>query len=273
MAKFAAIQMTTGFEVAKNLQTAKRLIHSAVEAGAKCVILPEYFSVMGSDEQAKLNAKEPLGTGAVQGFLSETAKEYGIWLIGGTIPLETHEPKKVYGALLIYNENGERVGHYHKIHLFDVGVPGTDEAYAESGYSVPGDKPLVIDSPFGRLGFAVCYDIRFPEQFREMMKQGVEVLIVPAAFTVPTGKAHWEVLLRARAIENLCYLVASAQTGTHESGRQTYGHSMIVNPWGEIINQLPDGEGTVVADIDLDALKKIRRTFPALAHPRLLSPK
>lgn len=271
MAKFAAIQMTTGFDVGENLLKAKKLIQSASDAGAKCVVLPEYFSVMGVDEQSKLQTKEPLGSGPVQTFLSEIAKEFGIWLVGGTIPLETHEPDKVSGALLIFNDEGKRVGHYNKVHLFDVGVPGTEEAYAESGYCIPGNEPLVIDSPFGRLGFAVCYDIRFPEQFRAMMQQGAEILIVPAAFTVPTGKAHWEVLMRARAVENLCYLVASAQTGTHESGRQTHGHSMIVDPWGAIIEQLPEGEGVVMADIDITTLNDIRSTFPALEHPRLLN--
>lgn len=224
---------------------------------------------MGLAESDKVKIREPDGKGQIQEFLSRQAARHGVWLVGGTIPLESHDPGKVRAACLVFDDKGHRAARFDKLHLFDVHLMESGEEYAESETIEPGERLTVIDTPFGRLGLAVCYDLRFPELFRAMMEQGMEILALPSAFTAITGKAHWEVLVRARAVENLCYVVAAAQGGYHASGRETYGHSMIVDPWGVVLSELPRGAGVVTAEVNLERLTTTRRTFPALEHRRL----
>ena len=268
MSKCAAIQMASSPSVRANLLEADKLIAEAANAGAKLVALPENFAIMGMDEFDKVKQKEALGVGVIQDFLSHTAKKYGVWIVAGTIPIAAEDETKIRAACLIYNDVGVCVARYDKIHLFDVCLPETGENYLESTAIEAGDKPLVIDTPFGKLGIAICYDLRFPELFRDMSDAGVEIVVVPAAFTAETGAAHWEVLLRARAIENLCYIIAPAQGGFHRNGRKTYGHSMIVDPWGIVLDCYKTGGGFVSAEIDLERIEKIRSTFPVLKHRR-----
>ncbi|MFW5443392.1 MAG: carbon-nitrogen hydrolase family protein [Methylococcaceae bacterium] len=264
----AAIQMASSPNVASNLLEAEKLIAEAVQAGVKLVALPENFALMGMHELDKVKVREPDGNGSIQTFLSETAKKHAVWIVAGTVPLVADNDKKVRAACLIYNDKGQRVARYDKVHLFDVSVPGTDEEYRESDSIEDGDEPLVIDTPFGRLGIAVCYDLRFPEFFRKMSEQGLDIVVVPSAFTEKTGAAHWEVLLRARAIENLCYVIAPNQGGFHVNGRQTFGHSMIIDPWGGVLDCHKTGAGFVSAEIDLERLEKVRASFPVLDHRR-----
>lgn len=268
MTKCAAIQMASSPSVRANLLEADKLIGEAAKAGAKLVALPENFAIMGMDEFDKVKQKEYLGVGIIQDFLSNTAKKYGLWIVAGTIPIATTDENKIRAACLIYNDAGKCVARYDKIHLFDVRLPETGEEYLESTAIEAGDKPLVVETPFGNLGVAICYDLRFPELFRDMADSGVEIIVVPAAFTAETGAAHWEVLLRARAIENLCYIIAPAQGGFHLNGRKTHGHSMIIDPWGVVLDCYKTGGGFVSADIDKDRIEKIRSTFPVLEHRR-----
>jgi nitrilase len=223
---------------------------------------------MGKTEKDKLEIAETEGSGPIQEFLARTAEKFKVWIIGGTMPMRASEGK-VRAAALVFNDLGQRVGRYDKIHLFDVNVPGTDEYYRESHTIEPGERGVVLDTPFGRLGVTVCYDLRFPELFRQMADTGMDILAVPSAFTAQTGAAHWELLVRARAVENLCYTIAANQGGFHVNGRETYGHSMIVDPWGKILATLPTGSGVVCAEIDSDRLQKVRAAFPALQHRRL----
>ena len=264
----AAIQMVSSGNVAENLAQADKQIAAAAQAGAKLVVLPENFPLMGENLSDKLIHREAEGQGPIQNFLAETAKKYSVWIIAGTIPLIGDADNKVRAACLLYNDQGQQLARYDKIHLFDVDVPGTTEVYRESDSIEAGQTPLVFETPFGKIGFAVCYDLRFPEMFRAMHAQGVEILIFPAAFTAQTGAAHWEVLLRARAIENLCYVIAPNQGGTHSNGRQTFGHSMIIDPWGQILDCHKSGPGFASANIDLDKLHNIRLKFPVLQHRR-----
>ena len=268
MSKCAAIQMASSPNVGSNLLEAGKLIAEAAKSGAKLIALPENFAIMGVHELDKVKVREADGVGPIQEFLSQTAKKYAVWLVAGTVPLEANADNKVRAACLIYDDKGERVARYDKIHLFDVSVPDTNEEYRESDSIEDGDEPIVIDTPFGRLGIAVCYDLRFPEHFRKMQEQNVETVIVPSAFTAETGAAHWEVLLRARAIENLCYIIAPNQGGFHLNGRKTFGHSMIVDPWGVILDCYKTGAGFVNAEIDLQQLRKVRASFPVLGHRR-----
>ena len=224
---------------------------------------------MGMDEYDKVKNREADGKGVIQEFLAEQASRHGIWLVGGAIPLAGHEADKVNAACLVFDDKGERVARYDKIHLFDVTLPEISENYTESETIEPGQEVVVIDTPFGKLGLAVCYDLRFPELFRQMLQEGVEIIALPSSFTAITGKAHWETLVRARAIENLSYVIASAQGGYHANGRETYGHSMIVDPWGLMLDHLSQGSGVVVANIDLERLRDIRRSFPALEHRKI----
>ncbi|GAW85244.1 nitrilase [Bathymodiolus platifrons methanotrophic gill symbiont] len=271
MSKCAAIQMASSPNISSNLIEAERLIADASNAGAKLVALPENFALMGQHEHDKIEQKEQDGSGPIQDFLANTAKKYAVWIVAGTLPLaDPNNANKVMAACLIYNELGERVTRYDKIHLFDVHVPGSDEVYRESDSISKGNVPLVIDSPFGKLGIAVCYDLRFPELFRTLQEQGMEVLIIPSAFTQKTGAAHWELLLRARAVENLCYVIAPNQGGFHVNGRQTYGHSMIIDPWGTVLNSQKTNAGFVEADIDLARLHKTRTSFPVLQHRQIV---
>lgn len=267
--RVAAIQMASGPNVNANLLEAGRLIAQAVADGAGMVVLPENFAIMGMNEQEKIGVRELDGVGPIQDFLAQQAKKHSVWIVGGTIPMAATVANKVLAACLIFNDAGERVAHYDKVHLFDVSLDGGSEKYTESETIEHGENIVVIDSPFGRMGVAVCYDLRFPEMFRNMLDQGMELLVLPAAFTAVTGKAHWEVLVRARAIENLCYVVAAAQGGFHVNGRETHGDSMVVNPWGVVIDRLQRGSGMVIADIDREQLASIRRSLPAISHRRI----
>lgn len=269
MAKIAAIQMASGPNVNANLIEAGRLIAMAVDAGANLVVLPENFALMGLSELDKVKVREQDGSGPIQDFLSEQASKHSVWLVGGTIPLVAEDKGKVRGSCLLINDAGERVARYDKIHLFDVNLPQSGENYNESETIESGNNVIVVDTPFGRLGLAVCYDLRFPELFRKMVDQGAQIIALPSAFTAITGNAHWEVLVRARAIENLCYMVASAQGGYHVSGRETFGDSMIVNPWGAVVDRLEHGSGFVIAEPDLDYLESTRRNFPVLEHRKM----
>ena len=266
---FAAIQMASSPKVSANLLEAGRLIQTAAQQGAKLVVLPENFALMGLKETDKLEIAESDGVGPIQDFLSKTAKTEKVWLIGGTLPIRAGSGK-VRASCLVFNDKGQRVGRYDKIHLFDVNVPGSDERYEESATIEPGEDPLVLETPFGRLGLSVCYDVRFPELYRRLTRAGMDVLAVPSAFTARTGSAHWEVLVRARAIENLCYVIAPNQGGFHKNGRETFGHSMIVDPWGAVLSSLSQGAGVITAEFDPERLKKVRAAFPALDHTRLL---
>ncbi len=267
----ACVQMNSGPDLAANLQAAKRAIAESAAYGAHLVLLPENFAFFGLSERDKLAVMEIEGEGPIQEFLAETAKSFGLWLIGGSVPLRSQVQEKAHAACLIYGPDGARKGRYDKIHLFDVDLPGTSESYRESETVASGNQPLLLDTPLGKLGVAICYDLRFPELIRYLSSQGLEILLVPAAFTARTGAAHWEVLLRARAIENQCYVLAAAQTGTHANGRQTYGHSMIIDPWGEVIAQLGKDPGVCVARLERRVLQKVRRAFPALSHRKLFS--
>lgn len=269
MVKVAAIQMASGPNVSANLNEANRLIAKAAEAGARLVVLPENFAIMGMSEHDKVEVREQDGQGQIQYFLSKQAARHGVWIVGGTIPLVADDDNKVRGACLLLDDKGNRVARYDKIHLFDVHVPESGEHYNESETLESGSEAVVADTPFGRVGLAVCYDLRFPELFRKLVDQGAQIIAMPSAFTAITGNAHWEVLVRARAIENLCYMVASAQGGYHVNGRETYGNSMIVNPWGVVMDRLNHGAGYVIADLDMDYLKSTRRNFPVLEHRKM----
>ncbi|HEB58707.1 MAG TPA: carbon-nitrogen hydrolase family protein [Gammaproteobacteria bacterium] len=269
MKRAAAIQMASGPNVGANLTEAGRLISRAVEAGAGLVVLPENFALMGMKEEDKVAIREKEGEGPIQQFLAEQAARHGIWLVGGTVPLEAGDAGHIRAACLVYDEEGKQRARYDKIHLFDVQLEENGETYNESATIEPGNEVVVVDTPFGCLGLAVCYDLRFPELFRQLANKGVEIIALPSAFTALTGRAHWESLVRARAIENVAYVVAAGQGGYHVNGRETHGDSMIVDPWGQVLDRLPRGSGLVVADIDLDKVSQTRRSFPVLEHRRI----
>jgi predicted amidohydrolase len=269
MGKVAAIQMTSSHIVADNLAAAGGLLREAKDLGCDIACLPENFSFIGLRDADKLQIAEPDGEGAVQSFLSDSARELKMWILGGTIVLRGDTDRRVANSSLLIDAAGKRVARYDKIHLFDVTIPGRDEQYRESTHVTPGRDLVIADTPVGKLGLSVCYDMRFPELYRELVSQGAEWLAMPAAFTVPTGRAHWETLLRARAIENLCYVVAPAQTGTHTSGRETYGDSIIVDYWGQVLSRLAKGTGVITADIDLAKEAETRARFPALDNRQL----
>ena len=264
--KVAAIQMTSGPEVAQNLEQARALLEEAAERGARLAALPENFCFMGLKDADKRAVAEADGHGPVQDFLAATARRLQMWIVGGTIPLAAGADGRVAAASLVYDGNGVRVARYDKIHLFDVDLPGRAESYRESAHVTPGSRAALLDTPVGRLGLSVCYDVRFPELYRYLSAQGAQLLAVPSAFTAPTGRAHWETLLRARAIENLAGLIAPAQWGVHPSGRETFGDSMIIDHWGKVLARMPAGTGCVVADIDPAARMNARTRFPALEH-------
>ena len=270
MATAACIQMASGTNVGANLLEAERLIGMAVDKGARLIVLPENFAMMGKEESDKIAVREANDAGPIQEFLSQQAAKHAIWLVGGTVPMVAESDNKIRAACLLYDDQGKLAARYDKIHLFDVSVMDSDESYTESETIESGDQVIVVDTPFGKLGLAVCYDLRFPELFRTMLDQGMEILAIPSAFTAITGKAHWETLVRARAIENLCYVLAAGQGGYHVNGRETYGHSMIVDPWGQVMNELANGSGLVCAGMDLERLHNIRRTFPCLEHRNIV---
>jgi deaminated glutathione amidase len=273
MGKVAAIQMTSNHVVADNLAAAGKLLREAKDLGCDIACLPENFSFIGLRDADKLQVAEADGEGPVQSFLSAAARDLNLWILGGTIVIRGGGDRRVANTSLLIDAAGKRVARYDKIHLFDVTIPGRDEQYRESTHVAPGSDMVIADTPVGKLGMSVCYDMRFPELYRELVSRGAEWLAMPAAFTVPTGRAHWETLLRARAIENLCYVVAPAQSGTHSSGRETYGDSLIVDYWGQILSRLAKGAGVVTAEFDLAKQAETRARFPALDNRRLGLPK
>jgi len=269
MGTVAAIQMTSSHVVADNLAAAGKLLREAKDLGCDIACLPENFAFIGLRDADKLQVAEADGEGAVQSFLSTAARDLKMWILGGTIVIRGGDGRRVANTSLLIDAAGKRVARYDKIHLFDVTIPGRDEQYRESTHVAPGSDMVIADTPVGKLGLSVCYDMRFPELYRELVSRGAEWLAMPAAFTVPTGRAHWETLLRARAIENLCYVVAPAQSGTHSSGRETYGDSLIVDYWGQILSRLAKGPGVITAEIDLVKQAETRARFPALDNRRL----
>ncbi len=260
--KVAAIQMASGPYVAANLSEAERLIEIAANQGARLVVLPEYFAIMGLKETDKVAVREEEGKGPIQSFLAKMAKKHKIWLVGGSIPLVSNFPNKVRNSCLVFDDKGQLAARYDKIHLF--GLDLGNEHYHEEKTIESGDAIKVVDTPFGRIGLSICYDLRFPELYRAM--KDVNIIVVPAAFTETTGRAHWETLIRARAIENLSYVIASAQGGYHLSGRETHGNSMIVDPWGVILDRLPRGSGVVISTINPQYQASLRNSLPALKH-------
>ena len=260
--RIAAVQMASGPNIEGNLNEAARLIAMAVEQGARLVALPEYFAIMGLRDHDKVALREKEGKGPIQEFLSATAKRHKIWLVGGSVPLESSVANKVRNSCMVYDDKGRLAARYDKIHLF--GFEMGSERYSEERTIEPGKNVVTVDTPFGRLGLSVCYDLRFPELYRAM--KDVDIILVPSAFTETTGKAHWETLIRARAIENLAYVLAPAQGGYHVNGRETHGDSMIVDPWGVVLDRLPRGSGVVVAGVNLTHLKRLRLSLPALTH-------
>jgi nitrilase len=260
--KIAGIQMASGPQVSANLSEAERLIEVAAAQGAKLVALPEYFAIMGLKDTDKVKVSEKEGNGQIQRFLAKMAKKHQIWLIGGSVPLETDNPRKIRNTCLVFDPTGKQAARYDKIHLFNLDLG--NEHYHEDDTIQAGDKVVVLDTPLGRIGLSICYDLRFPELYRAMGE--VDLIVVPSAFTDTTGKAHWETLVRARAIENQCYVLAPAQGGYHLSGRETHGNSMIVDPWGVVLDRLPRGSGVVIAGINPAYQESLRKSLPALKH-------
>ena len=265
MSTVAAIQMISSPSVADNIDSARRLIGQAADAGAQLVTLPEYWAIMGQHDSDKVALAEQPGQGTIQDFMAGMARQHGIWLIGGTLPLVSDEAGKVLNTTLVYDPQGQPAGRYDKIHLF--GFSKGSETYDEARSIVPGSAVASFEAPFGRVGLSICYDLRFPELYRAMGT--CALIVVPAAFTYTTGLAHWEVLLRARAIENQCYVLAAAQGGRHANGRRTWGHSMLIDPWGHVKAELAEGEGVVRGDIDTGYLAGVRESLPALKHRKL----
>jgi deaminated glutathione amidase len=265
--KIAAVQMVSSPDWPANRDAAARLVGQAAAAGAQLVLLPEYFCVLGRRDTDKLALAEAPGQGPIQAFLAALAQEHALWLVGGTLPVRVPGQDSVLNRCAVFDPDGKPAGHYDKIHLFafDNGRESYDEARTLSA----GIEPVAVQAGTLRVGLSICYDLRFPELYRGLMQPPCELVCVPAAFTHTTGQAHWEVLLRARAIENQCYVLASAQGGTHPNGRRTWGHSMVVDPWGEVLDVLEEGEGFVMADLDLARLAEVRLQLPALRHRRL----
>jgi nitrilase len=261
--------MVSSADVGRNLEEARRLLREARACEAVIAALPENFAFMGLAEDDKFAIAEEPGGGPIQSFLASTARELGLWIVAGTLPLRVPGEPRLAAACLVFDAQGRQAARYDKIHLFDVAIPGREERYQESASMRPGETPVCVDTPAGRLGLAVCYDLRFPELFRQLLAMGAEWYCLPSAFTAPTGRAHWEVLLRARAIENLCHVVAPAQSGFHANGRETHGDSMIVDCWGRVLARLPRGSGVVSAEIDLVRQREVRQNFPSIDHRRL----
>jgi len=262
----AAVQMTSVASVARNLETARRLLEQAREGGACLAVLPENFSFMGRGEAERRDVVEAHGDGPVQRAVATAARELGLWIVAGTQPIAVPGEARPANACIVYDAGGRQVARYDKIHLFDVDLPDGREGYRESTNAVPGAQSVTVDTPAGRLGLTVCYDLRFPELYRRLVSEGAEIFSVPSAFTGPTGRAHWEVLLRARAIEDLSFVIAAAQTGIHDNGRETYGDSLIADYWGRVLKRLPRGSGVVLAALDRERQLATRQSFPALDH-------
>lgn len=269
--RVAAIQMNSGADVEHNLQVAGALLDAAAQDGCKLAVLPENFALMPERGRDKVKHAETPANGPIQAFLAECSQRNGIWIIGGSMPLESPEldAGRVFGACPVYDSSGTQRAIYRKIHLFDVDLADASQSYRESRSMFPGDDVVSVDTPAGRIGLSICYDLRFPELYRRLIEAGACLFTVPAAFTVPTGEAHWHTLLRARAIENLAYVVAAGQYGEHPDRRSTYGHSLIIDPWGRILAEQAAGDGFIAADIDLAQQQKLRNDFPALRNRRL----
>ena len=269
MSCVAAIQMVSGSDIDRNLRVAERLIHEAVQAGARLVLLPENFALFESKLLFQLAAEEAK-TGRINGWLSELAKSLQVWLFAGSFPVlsETLKSQKVRSALLVYNPSGEAVGRYDKRHLFDVDVCDGQGSYRESAVIEPGHELIVVDTEVGRVGLSICYDLRFPDHFWQLRELGAEIIVVPSAFTKVTGNAHWEVLLRARAIETQCFILGANQGGVHSPTRETAGGSMVVDPWGVVLSRCGTGEGVVLTELDFELLRKVRQQMPVLKHRR-----
>jgi nitrilase len=267
--RVAALQMCSSENVANNLITAQQLLAEAKAQGAALAVLPENFALMGLEENDKLAIAENFGDGPIQKFLSDSAHQHNMWIVAGTIPLRTKEANKVYAACLMFDPQGKCVARYDKIHLFDVKVPNSNYSYQESAFIAAGSDVVTLATPLANIGLSICYDLRFPELYRSQSAKGCELLCIPSAFTEKTGRAHWEILLRARAIENFSFIVASNQTGTHSNGRKTFGHSMIIDPWGTIIAEIKEGIGVITAEVDLNFLESVRAEFPSIKHRRL----
>ena len=265
-ARIAAVQMASGPSVDANLKEAERLIEMAAQQGAQLVALPEYFPILGMNERDKVKVREEQGYGPIQDFLARTARRLGIWIIGGSVPLVSSVPDKVRNSCLVYDDAGKLVARYDKIHLF--GFEMGSESYSEPRTIEPGRDIVVVESPFGRIGLSICYDLRFPELYRSM--KNVDLIVAPSAFTETTGRAHWEILIRARAVENLAYVLAPAQGGYHPNGRETHGDSMLVDPWGVIVDRLPRGSGIVIGSMDREHTARLRQSLPALTHRTLM---
>ncbi len=270
--RVAAIQMNSQADVDGNLQLAGGLLANAAEDGCSLAVLPENFALMPRKSRDKARHAEAPGAGPIQSFLAEAARQHGMWIVGGSIPLESPESDRVYGACPVYDSTGEQRALYRKIHLFDVKLPDREESYQESYSMYPGDETATVATPFGTIGLTICYDLRFPELYRRLVDNGATVFTVPAAFTTVTGKAHWQTLLRTRAIENLAYVIAPGQYGEHPDRRSTYGHSMVIDPWGRPLAELAAGNGHVAADFDPELPGKLRSEFPALANRRIGKP-
>ncbi len=264
----AAIQMNSGADVDANLRLADELLSAAADDGCGIAVLPENFALMPARPRDKARHAEEPGAGPIQTFLAEAATRYGMWLVAGSMPLVSPETERVFGACPVYDTDGQCRALYRKIHLFDVKLPDRDESYCESYSMYPGEDLVAVDTPIGRIGLTICYDLRFPEMFRRLVDDGAVAFTVPAAFTQTTGAAHWHTLLRTRAIENLAYVIAPGQYGSHPDNRSTFGHSMIVDPWGRVLAEQAHGNCHVAADIDPDMPARLRSEFPALANRR-----
>ena len=269
--KTAAVQMISSPDWAENRDTAARLVAQAAAAGAQLVALPEYFCLMGRRDTDKLALAEGAGSGPIQTFIAEIARRHGIWLVGGTLPIQaggaSTESSRVLNRCVVYGPDGSAAGHYDKVHLF--AFDNGRESYDEGRTLRAGTQPVAVQAGALRVGLSICYDLRFPELYRALMTPPCDLIVVPSAFTHTTGQAHWEVLLRARAIENQCYVLAPAQGGLHVNGRRTWGHSMLVDPWGIVVDMLDEGEGFVIGDVAAQRLAEVRSQLPALAHRRL----
>lgn len=270
MSRIAVVQMCSGEDPGANLARAAGLLRQAADQGAALAVLPENFALMSRDAERKRaeHAERP-GAGPWQDFAAEQAQRLGMWIVAGTIPMQADDPRRPASACCLFDGSGTQVARYDKMHMFDVSLPGRKESYRESATTTAGEEPVVAETPFGHLGLAVCYDLRFPELFRALSERGAEMVALPSAFTLATGQAHWYLLVRARAVENLCYMLASAQHGSHPGGRETYGHSMLVEPWGQVVAECKQGDGVLCHDVQLENLERLRSSFPALDHRRL----
>lgn len=269
----AAIQRVSKNNLLENLQKTEELIKTAASKGARLIVLPENFAIFSSALQAQAAEQENTPDGPLRKFLSRLAQQYGVWLVGGTIPIADNPvDNRPYSSCLVFNAEGEQVARYNKIHLFDVSINDAQKRYAESETFQPGDEVITVPTPFGLLGVAICYDLRFPELFRIMFQRGVDIVALPAAFTKTTGKAHWMTLIKARCIENSCFVIAADQGGEHSAQRETFGHSCVVNAWGKVLSLQESGEGVIFAELDFDELRAQRKQIPVAEHQRFIVP-